>query len=188
MDLPGAIIFINAELNDTTISGLQEQLRLTEVISFQEFNSRISALPSYHEIVHFQNLRVLVIQESIINQTNEEFADIVLYFHQGMIDVQKTKFGPPGLSLPAYKINIYELLRNVKSPEVTVLPSCSTSNHCDSYTNHCNCSYNCHASCHCPFNCHGIGGIFSINSRDPSGVHCPNPDNVFHNKDFLNRK
>lgn len=164
MDLPAAIIYINKEINNTTISNLTTQLHLTEVISAEEFNLRITAVPSYPEVIHFQNLRVLVIQDSIRDLYNRELADIVLFFHQGLVDVEKSNYGEPQLSLTVSQLDIYSLLRFNKSTEVTVLPVTYSPPSCS------------------------VGGIFAINSKDRSGVHSPNTDNLAHNTDFINRK
>jgi hypothetical protein len=164
MNVPPAIIFINAEINDGVKVTLTTQLFLDEVISFDEFNSRVSGTPTYPDIVHLQNRRILVVVPDLRNTTNRSSADLVLFYNQGQVTVEKNNYGPPGISLEISRINIYELLRDVGSKNVTILPVTSTRPP------------------------RALGGIVVDQLADSSGVHDPNPDNIYNNPDFINRK
>jgi len=174
MELPSAIIFINKEIGDLTKDSLQTQLFLDEIISKNEFDNRVVVDPNYVNVVHGQNLRVMVILDDFINHTNREMADVVIFFNQGQATIEKNKFGPPSLSLPILKLNIWSLLRggNV-SDEVPILPVAPSK-----ILTECDCNYP-------PY---GLGGIVAIELRDTGIVACKNPDNIYNNPDFINRK
>ena len=161
---PPAIIFLNADINDTVKNTLTTQLYIDESMSFDEFNARVAADPNYSTIIHLQNLRILVILPTFQDFTNRTLADLVLFYNQGQVTVEKKNNGPPGLSLPIQRINIYELLRDVGSSSVVILPITSTKPP------------------------RSLGGIVVDQLADSSGVHDPNPDNIYNNPDFLNRK
>ncbi len=161
--LPPAIIFVNSDLNASLQSKIQSQLQIHETISGQEFDNRIIVDPNYKTNVELNGLRVLVIRDSFHDLTNRTLADVVIFVKNGLAYIEKNNFGPPGQSYSVDKLNIYNLLRANNSPNVVILPSASP-----------------------PPN--GLGGIFSIQSRDTSGVNDPNPDNIYNNPDFINRK
>ena len=197
--VPTAIIFINADLNDTATKTLQSQLEINDTMSFSEFNARVQVDPNYPFNVHAQGLRILVILPTLHDMTNRTLADIVLFFNQGQVTVEKSNFGPPGLSLPIARLNIYELLRYNNSPGVVILPHTLTQP-CGTCCETCglpgsgacckcnSCGYP-FKTCNCPNRSHpGIGGIVVDQLADSSGVYCPNPDNEYNNPDFINRK
>lgn len=172
MSLPAAIIFINGDFNTTTQIKLTSQLYIDEVITKIEFDARTSVDPNYKQNVILNSMRVLVILSSFQDLLNRELADIVLFFKQGLISVHYNKYGPPGLTFPIDRINMYELLRYVGSNQVVILPVTATKP-----------PRTCGHGCGC---C--LGGILAIESADTSGVHCPNPDRESNNTDFINRK
>ena len=49
-------------------------------------------------------------------------ADIVLYLKNGLASILKNNYGPPGLTLPFDRLNIYDLLRYNNSSQVVILP------------------------------------------------------------------
>ncbi len=143
MNLPPAIIFINSDpltitpdgyfvdgysvnpdgyINDITRQTLETQLFLDEVMTLKEFNTRVEVDPNYPTIVHLQRYRVMVIVPDYHDHTNRELADVVLFYSHGLVKVEKNKYGPPGLTLPLIRLNIYALLRDVGSPYVVILP------------------------------------------------------------------
>tara|TARA_R110000868_G_scaffold67046_5_gene199251 strand:- start:9904 stop:10419 length:516 start_codon:yes stop_codon:yes gene_type:complete len=168
---PSAIIFINSDINDGIKNKLISQLMITETMTGQEFDSRVVADPNYPQIIHANYLRILIIRDSFRDLTNRTLADIVMFFKQGIISIEKNNFGPPGLRYQIDRINIYDLLRYNNSSHVKILPA-TASQPCA-----------CVTTCNC-----GLGGIFAIESRDTSGITCPNTDNLSHNTDFINRK
>lgn len=171
--LPAAIIFVNSDLNKILKDTLISQLHITESITGAEFDSRIVAQPDYPTIIHASHLRILVIRDSFRDNTNRNLADIVMFVKQGLASIEFKNYGPPGLTLPVNKINIYDLLRYNNSSEVKIYPQPIPKQNACSCINSCNC---------------GLGGIFAIEAQDTSGIYCPNTDNESHNKDFINRK
>jgi hypothetical protein len=125
MNLPPAIVFINADIDNQIRATLTTQLFLNEVMSDTEFDSRVSADPNYPINVHLQGLRILVVRQNYQDFTNRTLADVVIFVNQGQAVVEKNNFGPPGLSLPIARLNIYALLRSVGSSFVVILPGTS---------------------------------------------------------------
>lgn len=185
MNLPPAIIFINSDeltlrpdgyfqdgyrvngdgyINDLTRTILETQLFIDETMTYPEFNLRVLNDPNYPTVVHLQGRRIMVILNDFRNPVNRQLADLVLFYTHGQVYVEKNNFGPPGLSLPADRINIFTLLRDVGSRNVIILPITSTKPP------------------------RSLGGIVVDQLADSSGVHDPNPDNEYNNPDFINRK
>ena len=145
---PTATHFIGADLTQVgssvgpdTLTQLYTQLFINEIVTKQEFDARIRVDPSYPRIVHLRGLRVLVIVPAYYDHHNREYADVVMFFHQGMIDVECNRLawpiygspctnscdgyrdgygrhhhdpgrlGPPGQCYDAQRINMYELIR-----------------------------------------------------------------------------
>lgn len=163
MSLPAAIFFVNADLNDLSKLTLTQQLELTETMTDTEFDARMTVDPNYATIVHLQKLRIMVIRADFRDYTNRTVADVVMFVKQGLVSIEKNNFGPPGLTLPLDRLNLYALLRYNNSSEVTILPTTPTTQSS------------------------ALGGIFTILSTDPSGVHDANTDNEANNEDFINR-
>lgn len=126
--LPPAVIFLNSAINSVTQNTFVTQLFINEVMTFDEFNARVVADPNYPNIVHLQNLRILVILPTFRDQTNRNLADLVLFYNQGQVTVEKNNFGPPGLSVAISRFNVYQLLRYNNSSYVTILPNTGTPN------------------------------------------------------------
>jgi hypothetical protein len=149
MSFPAAVIFINSDeltreidgyyytdgyyqdgykvnpdgyINSITLNTLTTQLRINESMTFKEFNARVAFDPNYPNIVRLQGLRILVILPWMRDYFNRDLADVVLFYTHGQVVIEKNNFGPPGLSLPLDRINIYTLLREVGSGAVVILP------------------------------------------------------------------
>lgn len=165
MSLPSAIIFINADINDGIKNTLSSQLYIDEIMTDTEFDARILLDPSYPDQIHFNEMRIIVVLQDFRNYTNRNLADIVMFLKLGLAHIEINKLGPPGLALPIQHINIYQLLRYVKSDQVVILPAE-----------------------HCPPKHHHLRGIVADQLADSSGIYCPNPDNERNNESFKNRK
>ncbi len=185
MHLPSAIIFVNGDgIDGYGTATLVSQLYIDGYMSKSEFDNRVLALPNYTDFIHANNYRILVILPTFRDYTNRELADVVIFVKSGLAAIEKNKFGPPGLTLPIERINIYALLRGAGSTLVVILPN----------------SYSKFPGCQCcceilPYqqpkcDCRGkwLGGIFAIQSSDTTGVHLPNCDNEYNNQAFINRK
>jgi hypothetical protein len=180
--LPPAIIFINSDAVDgyvydgysdgyipvpsevITRNNLINQLYINEYMSGAEFDARVLVDPNYPQIVHLQGLRILVARDNLRDYTNRDLADIVLFYSHGNVSVLKNNNGPPGLTLPIDRINIYTLLRDVGSKYVVILPASATKPPTS------------------------LGGIVVDQLADSSGVYDSNPDSEKNNIDFINRK
>lgn len=173
MNLPSAIIFVNSDLDGYNINTLVKQLKLDGYMSKIEFDNRISVLPSYPDLIHINNYRVMIILPDLHDHVNREFADVVIFVKAGLASILKNKFGPPDLTLPIERLNIYELLRGASSTQVVILPNFNNSKY---QQPKCDCAK------------YGLGGIFAIESSDTTGIHLPNCDNLYNNINFINRK
>jgi hypothetical protein len=174
MNLPSAIIFINSEILEITKTYLTDQLFLNEIILKNEFDSRLLADPNYTDNIHNQNLRILVILDDFQNYSNRDYADVVIFVKQGLATVEKNKFGPPMQSLPILRLTVWSLLRaGSVSDKVIILPSMPPK---------------VLTECECDYPIYGLGGIVAIELRDSGIVACRNPDNIYNNPDFINRK
>lgn len=170
MLLPAAIIFINADMTASQIKNFEKQLYINETMSGTEFDARVVADPNYPEIVHGQDLRILVIRPDFRDYTNRELADVAMFVKQGLVAVEKNKFGPHDLTYQQDRLNIWQLLRAAESPEVVTLPEpiARPIYPCDRRLGY------------------GLGGIFAIELQG-TGI-CPNPDTERNNEAFINRK
>ena len=153
---------------------VKNQLFINESMDDLEFNARLVADPNYADVIHGQNLRILVIKQNFQDYTNREYADLVIFVKQGLASIEKNKFGPIGLSFPILRFNLWELLRGVDSNQVVILPNIKP-NVLQAYP----------CDCQLPY---GLGGIIAIELRDTGISICKNPDNEYNNIDFINRK
>jgi hypothetical protein len=170
MQIPSAIIFINADMTAAQIANFEKQLYITETMSGQQFDARVVADPNYPQVVHSQDLRILVIRQDFKDYTNRELADVAMFVKQGLVAIEKNKFGPHDVTFSQIRLNIWQLLRAVKSDEVVILPEPIPRPiyPCDKRLGH------------------GLGGIFAIELAG-TGI-CPNPDTERNNEAFINRK
>lgn len=136
MQPPSAIIFVNDSIttstlgqlttkdtpNPSTITGLDVQLQITETMTFAEFNARVAVDPNYPTIVHLNGLRILVILPDFHDLTNRNLADIVIFVKQGLASIEKNNFGPPKLTLPVQRLNIYNLINGTKGSNTACFP------------------------------------------------------------------
>ena len=164
MFLPGVVIFVNdsvtlSNLNtlatDTgiqpnalvpltppgsTIQGIDVQLQITETITKADFDARVLADPNYPKVVHLNRLRILVILPDFQDITNRNLADVVMFVKQGLASVEKCKYGEPGFTLDAQRLNIFNLLFGIKHSGNTVWCFPCECRHCGEF----------HESEHCP--------------------------------------
>lgn len=118
--LPPAIFFINGDLSyppepppnppsldvfigsqpqlprsDASVSeltNLQIQLFIDDTMTKAEFDARVVADPNYPTIVHLRGMRILVILPTFYDHHNRDLADVVIFLHHGMADVECNRF------------------------------------------------------------------------------------------------
>lgn len=178
MNLVPAIIFINGncdgygvaygDLDAYTKSVIVQQLYIHESMTGTEFDARVVVDPNYPAVIHNMRLRILVIRSDFRDYTNRDLADIVLYFRNGMVSIEKNNFGIPSLTVSIDRLDIYKLLRYNESQYTMNLP----------------------VEPQYPYSNLGntTGGIVYEELRDVSGVHDANPDNEFNNYDWIHRR
>jgi hypothetical protein len=157
--VPSAIIFVNSDINPPIKNKLIQQLLIDDSMSGQEFDSKMLVDPNYPQNVELNQLRILVIRDNLSDYTNREYADVVIFVKAGVASILANKYGPPGVTLDIERLNIYSLLANKNLPAGG--PSSTLPRPIQDM-------------------------LFDPN--DPSHVHDANPDNIFNNQDFLNRK
>jgi hypothetical protein len=204
---PSPPIFIGAippnPLSDagfSELTNLQIQLFINDTMTKAEFDARVAADPNYPAIVHLQNMRILVILPTFQDGYNREYADVVIFLHQGLADVERNRFGPPCKNFPIQRLTVYELLRAVGSSSVVILPySFGGQGGCGTCCENCNYPFycdqchtfsgikicrQCGCGCKCGCNC----GLIDQQGVRSSELYAPNCDNIYHNPAFIRRK
>ncbi len=177
MELPSAIIFVNADITDAIKNILITQLDIVDSMDGYEFDARVIADPNYPQIIHLNHWRILVKRDTFQQTNNFNIANVVMFVKQGQASILKNNFGSPGLTLPIQRINVYNLLRAVGSSEVVILPSTpspplETSE--DPLLN--------------DEEGFGAGGIVAEELRDTSDLFFNEEPDEDDNSDFINRK
>lgn len=119
--LPSAIIFINNDItynahpppyppsldvfigsipnnprsyitSPSELTKIQTQLYIDDTMTKREFDQRMELQPDYATIVHLRGLRILVILPTFHDYKYKEYADLVLFLHQGLVDVEFNRF------------------------------------------------------------------------------------------------
>lgn len=131
---PSAVIFINSNISSEVLAILVRQLFITDVQTSKEFDAHIDGYLDgyvddndylgdgyfsdgyYVERIHGLDQRILVLKD-LLDHTNRSEADIVLcYRNNGLIYVEKNKFGPPGKTLSLNKVYLRSFLGAGVSP------------------------------------------------------------------------
>jgi hypothetical protein len=113
MKLPGAVIFINNQINNITQKTLEDQLFITETLDNIEFDGYVSEDGYYLKNIHQNHLRILVIRDDYSSHINWDYADVVLTINQGLAYVELNKIGPPSNTFPINRLTIYDLLKSI---------------------------------------------------------------------------
>lgn len=98
-----AIIFVNSDISTQVLEVLQRQLFIDEMITGTEFDDRLTSDPSYSEVIHQNDLKILVVR-SFRELTNRDKADLVIFIKNGLAAVESTKFGPPAQTFAVDKL------------------------------------------------------------------------------------
>lgn len=83
------------------LTNLQTQLFINDTMTKVEFDARVQADPNYPIVVHLRGLRILVILPTFYDHHNRHWADVVIFLHQGMADVECNRLAWPGLGRPS---------------------------------------------------------------------------------------
>ncbi len=105
---PPAIIFVNNDLTQSIEDTIKRQFFISESITGEEFDVRVTNDEAYPEIVKLNDLRILV-KRSFYEQTNRNLADIVIFVKAGLASVEYSNVGPPGLTMPIDKMYLSDL-------------------------------------------------------------------------------
>lgn len=107
MEYPGAIIFCNANISESSLSLIKLQLFVNQTISLDQFILDSSNYISLSKL----NQRILVLIDDFENTELRETADVLIYIKMGLVTILKNNFGPCGISLDINKVYIHKLLR-----------------------------------------------------------------------------
>lgn len=126
--------------------------------------------------------------------SNVNLADVVMFVHQGLVDIEKNRFGPPGQNYDIQRMNMYAMLRAAHSHNVITVPMWGgpKCNECD-YPFFCD---RCHTfsgikicrGCGCGCMCGCNTGLIDNQGIRSSIIHAPNCSNEYHNRNFIDRK
>lgn len=94
MQIPSAIIFINPDMTESQKLRIKEQLYVDEIIQDTEFNARLAMDPNYVQVVHGQNLRIMVLINNFSDVTNREYADLAIFVKHGLLSVKRINLVP----------------------------------------------------------------------------------------------
>lgn len=82
----------NSDASVSELTHLQIQLYINDTMTKAEFDARVAADPNYPTIIHLQGLRILVILPTFQDMVNRQYADVVMFLHQGMADIESNRF------------------------------------------------------------------------------------------------
>jgi len=101
--LPAAIIVVNNDLVTSIQDKLSQQLHLNEIITGDEFDSRVSTDSAYPDSVRLDGQRILVIRplDMVFDRT---LVDVIIFIKNGLASVLTNKFGPPGATYPVCRL------------------------------------------------------------------------------------
>lgn len=103
MIVPPAIIQVNSDISTNVLEMLSKQLHITEVITGDEFDTRIASNSEYYSDYKKTNSRLLVLRPAD-NTNNRESVDLVCFIKAGLITIEENKNGPHGLTWPVVNI------------------------------------------------------------------------------------
>lgn len=95
---PPAIIFSNNDLTPQGDDLLKRQLFLTDIQDGYQFVAEITANPSYADLIHMQNRRLLVKWDTP-NLNLAHYADVIVFFSHGLCAIEKNIWGPHGYTV-----------------------------------------------------------------------------------------
>lgn len=109
MDAPhSAIIVVNDDLTKQVRSVFTSQLALDEILTGKEFDARLAVDPTYPTNVRLMNRKILVVR-NLSETFDRTVVDFVVFFKNGLVSVEHSKYGPPGFTLPLARLYLNRL-------------------------------------------------------------------------------
>jgi len=102
------VAFVNDNISESIQTVLMQQLMLSEILSMEEFTLRIQNNPNYADIVRGLGQRIVVLKK-MYDKSYNDVADIILFCRNGLIAVESSKIGPPGITFEIKNIQIFQL-------------------------------------------------------------------------------
>ena len=98
--IPPALILMNNDLTPDVLDHFITALYIDEVLDGYVFDGYVELDPEYPSLIKGENKRILV-KRSFYEPQNRDLFDIVMFFKNGLVDIENNKFGPPIFSLAA---------------------------------------------------------------------------------------
>lgn len=95
--VPAAVIFVNDDLTDNVLAKLISQLHISEALTGETFDSRLSSDSTYVDKIKQLGRRVLVVRD-FSDISNRDYADVLIFVKNGLAAVETDKVGPPGIT------------------------------------------------------------------------------------------
>lgn len=124
---PPAAILINSDISNQVLNTIVRQLKIDVILDGYEFDSYI-ANDGYwiDNLKNIEEKRILV-KRNLYELQNREYFDIVAFVSNGLISIEKNKFGPPINSYPVTKIHWGQLcVFNRRNGPQNVKSKCSS--------------------------------------------------------------
>lgn len=209
-NLPNLDVFIGAQPNNphsyitskSELNTIQTQLFIDDTMTKDEFDARMAVDPNYSLIVRLQGMRILVILPTFHDILHRHHADVIMFLHQGLADIETNWFGECRQSIEMQRFTIYDVLRASHDRNVINLPEeFDRYDGYDGYKKHrenrCNeCGYpfwsdmthtfsgiKISDECKC-----GCGVLTDNQGRKISPIYLPNKDRESNNHAFIHRK
>ena len=103
-----AIIFSNTDLSVSVEQTIVTQLYITEVLTASQFDQNIISDAYYVENIYINHERILVLRD-LQDLTNRAFADVVIFFKNGLAAILCNRYGPPGKTFPIANIYLNQI-------------------------------------------------------------------------------
>lgn len=104
-----AIIFSNTDLSNSIQQTLTTQLYLTSILTASQFDANIISGDGYYiSNVYTNHERILVLRD-LQDVTNRAFADVVVFFKNGLASILNNRYGPPGKTVSINNIYLTQL-------------------------------------------------------------------------------
>jgi hypothetical protein len=104
-----AIIFSNTDLSGNIQSTLTTQLYLTSIISASQFDENIISGDGYYISDIYANRERILVLRDLQDYTNRAFADVVVFFKNGLASVLCNRYGPPGKTFTINNLYLNQL-------------------------------------------------------------------------------
>jgi len=97
-----AIIYCNIDLSTSVLNTITTQLFIKIVLTGDQFDQNIILGDGYYISDIYANRERILVLRDLQDFTNRSFADVVVFFKNGLASILNNRYGPPGKT---YTIN-----------------------------------------------------------------------------------